>query len=174
MALDDLGLPQYPRSLVGRALGYLARTQQRDGAHPSLWFRDATHGTGIEIERQGDELLLHLPAAVTFQINRFDIQPQFRPTLDQVAQTLNNFPSTFVDVYGHTDPSGGDAINIPLSNNRARAVADYLAMRGVNPARIASQGFGSSRPLPGNTNATEAERQANRRVEIRIVPVEQS
>jgi len=76
-----------------------------------------------------------------------------------------------VDVYGHTDPSGGDAINIPLSENRARSVADYLTMRGVSQARIASHGFGSSRPLPDNYNRTESERQANRRVEIRIVPL---
>jgi outer membrane protein OmpA-like peptidoglycan-associated protein len=135
--------------------------------------RRRTEGTGIVVERQGDEILLHLPAAVTFPVNRFDIQPQFRPTLDQVAATLSDFPNTFVDVMGHTDPSGGDAINIPLSQNRAQSVANYLAQRGVNSARIAAQGYGSSRPLPGNTNATAAEREANRRVEIRIVPIQQ-
>jgi outer membrane protein OmpA-like peptidoglycan-associated protein len=74
-----------------------------------------------------------------------------------------------IDVYGHTDPSGGDGINIPLSQNRAQSVATYLAQRGVNSARIATQGFGSSRPIADN--GTEAGRAANRRVEIRIVPV---
>ncbi len=151
-------------ALAGGAIGaYMDRQEQE--------LRRRTAGTGIEVERQGDELVLHLPAAVTFAVNRYDIQPQFRATLDDVARTLADYPQTLVDVYGHTDPSGGDAINVPLSQNRARAVADYLALRGVNQARIASQGFGSSRPLPGNMNRTEAERQENRRVEIRVVPL---
>jgi len=151
-------------ALAGGAIGAYMDRQERE-------LRERTAGTGIEVERQGDELILHLPAAVTFPINRYDIQPQFRGTLDNVARTLAEYPQTLVDVYGHTDPSGGDAINIPLSQNRARSVADYLAQRGVDPNRIASQGFGSSRPLPGNYNRTEAERQANRRVEIRVVPL---
>lgn len=151
-------------ALAGGAIGaYMDRQEQE--------LRRRTAGTGIEVERQGDELVLHLPAAVTFPINRYDIQPQFRATLDDVARSLADYPQTLVDVYGHTDPSGGDGINIPLSQNRARSVADYLTLRGVDPARIASQGYGSSRPLPGNYNRTEAERQANRRVEIRIVPL---
>lgn len=134
--------------------------------------RRQTAGTGIDIERQGDELLLRMPSAITFPINSYQIQPQFQATLDEVARTLAAYPSTYIDVYGHTDPSGGDAINIPLSKNRAQSVANYLAARGVNSARIATQGFGSAQPLPGNDNSTEAERAANRRVEIRIVPVE--
>jgi outer membrane protein OmpA-like peptidoglycan-associated protein len=153
-------------AIAGGAIGaYIDRQEQE--------LRRRTAGTGIVVERQGNELLLHLPAAVSFQVNRYDILPQFRPTLDQVAQTLAEFESTYVDVYGHTDPSGGDAINVPLSQNRAQSVANYLSQRGVNPARIMAQGFGSSRPLPGNMNATAEERAANRRVEIRIVPIEQ-
>ena len=112
-----------------------------------------------------------MPAGITFPINSYEVQPQFHDTLDQVAQTLTSYSSTLIDVYGHTDPSGGDAINLPLSRNRAQAVANYLAGRGVQPARIATQGFGSSQPLAGNDNSSEAERSANRRVEIRIVPV---
>jgi outer membrane protein OmpA-like peptidoglycan-associated protein len=73
-----------------------------------------------------------------------------------------------IDVYGHTDPSGGDAINIPLSQNRAQSVANYLARQSVNPVRIATQGFGSSRPVADN--GTETGRAQNRRVELRVVP----
>ncbi|HWH17139.1 MAG TPA: OmpA family protein [Allosphingosinicella sp.] len=150
-------------AIAGGAVGaYMDRQEQE--------LRRQTAGTGVVIERQGDELLLTMPAGITFPINSYQIQPQFYGTLDQVARTLAAYPSTLIDVYGHTDPSGGDRINIPLSQNRAQAVANYLAQRGVNPARMATQGFGSSRPLPGNNNATEAERAANRRVEIRIVP----
>jgi outer membrane protein OmpA-like peptidoglycan-associated protein len=154
-------------ALAGAAVGVYMDRQERE-------LRDKTAGTGVEIDRQGNELLLTMPSGITFPINSCDIQPQFRGTLDQVAQTLATYPSTLIDVYGHTDPSGGDRINIPLSQNRAQSVANYLAQRGVQPTRIATRGFGSVQPLPGNSNATEAERAANRRVEIRIVPVEQA
>ncbi len=153
-------------ALADAAVGVYMDRQERE-------LRDKTAGTGVEVERQGNELLLTMPSGITFPINSYEVQPQFQDTLDQVAQTLGSYPSTLIDVYGHTDPSGGDSINVPLSRNRAQAVANYLASRGVAPARIATQGFGSSQPLAGNDNSTEAERSANRRVEIRIVPVEQ-
>ena len=154
-------------ALAGAAVGVYMDRQERE-------LRDRTAGTGVEIDRQGNELLLTMPAGITFPINSYEVQPQFHATLNQVAQTLASYESTLIDVYGHTDPSGGDAINMPLSRNRAQAVANYLAGRGVQPSRIATQGFGSSQPLAGNDNSSEAERAANRRVEIRIVPVEQS
>lgn len=151
-------------TIAGGAIGaYMDRQEQE--------LRRQTAGTGVVIEREGDELLVSVPAGITFPINSYEIQPQFRPTLDQIAQTLANYPSTFVDVHGHTDPSGGDRINIPLSQNRAQSVANYLAQRGVNPARIATQGHGSSQPIADNS--TEAGRQQNRRVDIRIIPVQQ-
>ena len=148
-------------AIAGGAAGaYMDRQEQE--------LRRRTAGTGVVVERQGDELLLTMPAGITFPVNSFQIQPRFYGTLEQVAQTLAAYPSTLVDVYGHTDPSGGDQINIPLSQNRAEAVATYLGQRGVNRARIATQGFGSSRPIADNS--TEAGRAQNRRVEIRIVP----
>ena len=153
-------------ALAGAAVGHYMDRQEKE-------LREKTAGTGVEVERQGNELLLTMPSGITFPINSYEVQPQFKATLDQVAQTLTSYPSTLIDVYGHTDPSGGDSINIPLSRNRAQSVAKYLATKGVQPARIATQGFGSSQPLAGNDNSTEAERAANRRVEIRIVPVEQ-
>jgi outer membrane protein OmpA-like peptidoglycan-associated protein len=153
-------------AVAGAAVGAYMDKQERE-------LRQRTAGTGVEIARLGDELLLTVPSGITFPINSYQIQPQFLGTLDQVAQTLASYPSTMIDVYGHTDPSGGDAINIPLSQNRAQSVVNYLAGRGVTTVRMRAQGFGSSQPLPGNRNATEAERAANRRVEIRIVPVEQ-
>ena len=148
-------------TIAGGAAGQYMDRQERE-------LRQRTAGTGVVVQRQGDELLLTVPAGITFPINSYQIQPQFYTTLDQVSQTLAAYPQTLVDVYGHTDPSGGDQINIPLSQNRAEAVADYLGRRGVAPARIATQGFGSSRPIADNS--TETGRAQNRRVEIRIVP----
>jgi outer membrane protein OmpA-like peptidoglycan-associated protein len=135
--------------------------------------RRKTQGTGVVVEREGDELLLTMPSGITFPVNSAQIQPQFYSVLDQVATTLTAYPSTLIDVYGHTDPSGGDRINIPLSQNRAESVASYLTQRGVDRSRIATRGFGSSQPLAGNNNATESERAANRRVEVRVVPIQQ-
>ena len=151
-------------AVAGAAIGTYMDKQEAD-------LKRQTAGTGVVVEREGDELLLTMPAGITFPINSAEIQPQFRGTLDQVAQTMNAYPSTLIDVYGHTDPSGGDQINIPLSQRRAESVANYLVARGVNRTRIATQGFGSSQPIADNS--TEAGRSQNRRVEIRIVPIQQ-
>ncbi len=148
-------------TIAGAAVGQYMDKQERE-------LRQKTAGTGVVVERQGDELVLSMPAGITFPVNSYQIQSQFYPTLNEVAQTLAAYPQTLIDVYGHTDPSGGDAINIPLSRNRAESVAGYLAQRGVNRARIATQGFGSSQPIADNS--TEAGRAQNRRVEIRVTP----
>ena len=148
-------------TLAGAAVGQYMDKQERE-------LRQKTEGTGVVVERQGDELVLSMPAGITFPINSYQIQPQFYGTLNQVGSTLAAYPQTLIDVYGHTDPSGGDAINVPLSKNRAESVASYLGQQGVNRARIATQGFGSSQPIADN--GTETGRAQNRRVEIRIVP----
>jgi outer membrane protein OmpA-like peptidoglycan-associated protein len=150
-------------AVAGGAIGaYMDRQEQE--------LRRRTAGTGVVVEREGNELLVTVPAGITFPINSYEIQPQFRPTLDQIAQTLASYPSTYVDIHGHTDPTGGDRINIPLSQNRAQSVANYLSGRGVASQRIATQGHGSSQPTADNS--TEAGRAQNRRVDIRIIPIE--
>jgi outer membrane protein OmpA-like peptidoglycan-associated protein len=151
-------------AVAGAAIGTYMDRQEAE-------LRRKTEGTGVVVEREGDELLLTMPSGITFPINSAQIQPQFYSVLDQVAQTLATYPSTLIDVYGHTDPSGGDAINVPLSRNRAESVANYLTQRGVNRARIATQGFGSSQPIADN--GTESGRQQNRRVELRVTPIQQ-
>ncbi len=148
-------------TIAGAAVGQYMDRQERE-------LRRQTEGTGVVIDRQGDELLLRMPAGITFAFNRSDVQPQFRSTLDQVAQTLAAYPQTLIDVYGHTDNVGSDAYNQTLSESRARSVADYLAARSVQPARMATQGYGETQPIADN--AAEAGRAQNRRVEIRIVP----
>jgi len=150
--------------LAGGAVGHYMDRQEQE-------LRRQTAGTGVEIERHGDELVLTMPSGITFDVDRYDIQPQFRPTLDQVAQTLTAYPQTMIDIYGHTDSTGSDAHNQGLSENRARSVATYLDSHGVQPVRIATRGFGETQPVADN--ATDPGRAANRRVEIRIAPVEQ-
>ncbi len=156
------GIGAVAGGLVG---AYMDRQEQE--------LRRQTANTGVVVERAGDELLLTMPSGITFAHDRYDIQPQFQTTLDQIAQTLLAYPSTMIDVYGHTDSTGSDAYNQALSERRAQAVANYLIARGVQPARIATRGYGETRLLI-NPERSEADRQANRRVEIRIVPVQQN
>ena len=100
------------------------------------------------------------------------MQPQFQRTLDQVADTLSQYNQTYIDVYGHTDSTGSDAYNQTLSERRARSVADYLAGHGVQTARIGTRGYGETQPIASND--TDAGRAANRRVEVKIVPITQN
>ncbi|HEX8192463.1 MAG TPA: OmpA family protein [Allosphingosinicella sp.] len=149
-------------AIAGGAVGqYMDRQEQE--------LKRRTAGSGVVVERQGDELVLTMPSGITFAHNQADVQAQFRPVLDEVAQTLVSYPSTLIDVLGHTDSTGTDAYNQGLSERRAQAVSSYLGSRGVQQVRIAARGYGESQLLV-NPEQTEADRQANRRVEIRIVP----
>lgn len=125
----------------------------------------ATQGTGVEVTQTADNRLkLEIPSDISFATNRADIQPNFRPVLDRFAASLVEHPYTNVTIIGHTDSTGSDAINNPLSVNRAASVRDYLTVRGVNPQRIAIDGRGSREPVAPND--TEYNRARNRRVEI--------
>ncbi len=149
-------------AIAGTAVGGYMDRQERE-------LRAKTAGTDVQVVRRGDDIVLNMPSGITFATNSYSIQPQFRRTLDQVAATLAEYRQTYIDVYGHTDSTGGDAVNVPLSQNRAGAVADYLSDRGVEKPRIGVEGFGASQPIA--SNETPEGRQQNRRVEIRIVPV---
>ena len=123
----------------------------------------ATAGTGIEVARtQDNQLQVNVPSDLSFDIGRADIKPALRPVLDQFAQGLD--PKMRVRIVAHTDSTGNDAINDPLSVQRATSVRNYLSNRGVDPARTEVQGRGSREPVADNT--TEAGRAMNRRVEI--------
>lgn len=125
----------------------------------------STQGTGVQVSQTADnQLKLEVPSDVSFAVGRADIQAGFRPILDRFAASLNQNPVTRVTIIGHTDSTGSDAINNPLSVNRAASVRDYLVARGVAANRIAIDGRGSREPIADN--ATEAGRAKNRRVEI--------
>ena len=149
-------------AIAGAGVGAYMDKQERE-------LRQRTAGTDVQVIRQGDELVLNMPSGITFATDSATVQPQFRPTLDQVASTLSQYKQTYIDVYGHTDSTGSDAYNQTLSERRATSVADYLSSHGVQSARIATRGFGESQPVASND--TEDGRSANRRVEIKIVPV---
>ena len=151
-------------ALAGGAVGAYMDRQEAE-------LRRQTAGTGVDVIRSGDDLILRMPSGITFPVDSYAIQPQFQQTLNEVARTLGTYNQTYIDVLGHTDSTGSDAYNQTLSVNRAQSVADYLSARGVARARIGVRGFGETQPIA--TNATEAGRAQNRRVEIKVVPVTQ-
>lgn len=125
----------------------------------------ATAGTGVSVTQTADnQLKLDIPSDVSFDTGRADIRPSLRPILDQFASGLRDQPNTEIRIIGHTDSTGSDAINYPLSEQRAASARDYLAARGVDYRRIVTAGRGSREPIADNN--TEAGRSKNRRVEI--------
>lgn len=125
----------------------------------------ATAGTGVAVVQTPDnQLKLNIPSDISFDTGRADIKPNLRPILDQFASGLSAQPNTEVRIIGHTDNTGSDAVNDPLSLQRASSTRDYLSARGVDPQRVMINGRGEREPVADN--ATEAGRAKNRRVEI--------
>lgn len=148
-------------ALGGAAVGsYMDRQQRAMEAELS--------GSGVGVARQGDNLVLRMPSDVTFATNQSNIEPRFEATLADVAGVLRQYDRSVVDIVGHTDSSGGDAINQPLSERRAIAVADALIREGVIRERLFVAGRSANEPVA--SNATVEGRAQNRRVEILIRP----
>jgi outer membrane protein OmpA-like peptidoglycan-associated protein len=127
----------------------------------------ATAGTGVGVSQTPDnQLKLDIPSDVSFATGRSDISSSFAPILNQFATSLNQNQVTTVSIIGHTDSTGSDAINNPLSVDRANAARDYLVSRGVARNRIMTEGRGSREPIADNSNAQT--RAKNRRVEVYV------
>ncbi|QEA12722.1 OmpA family protein [Comamonas flocculans] len=127
----------------------------------------ATQGTGVAVTQTADNRLkLDIPSDISFATGRSDIQPNFRPVLERLARSLRANPGTEVLIIGHTDSTGSDAINDPLSLQRATSTRNFLADRGVNPMRVQVDGRGSYEPIASNDSAEGRAR--NRRVEIYV------
>ncbi len=130
--------------------------------------RQQTAGTGVEVTRQGDDIILNMPGRVTFATDSAQITPAFYSTLDQVTATITEYQDTRVRVAGHTDSTGSDSYNQQLSERRAQAVASYLTGSGVANTRVTTVGYGETQPIASNETADG--RQQNRRVEIVLSP----
>lgn len=125
----------------------------------------ATQGTGVAVSQTPDnQLKVSIPSDVSFDTGSAAIKPNMRPILDQFASGLANQPNTEIRVVGHTDNTGGDAVNDPLSVQRAASVRDYLSARGVGPERVTIAGMGERQPIADNS--TPQGRAQNRRVEM--------
>lgn len=151
---------------IGAALGALGGyVWSRQMEDKKRQMEAATAGTGTQVSQTADnQLKLSIPNDISFASGKSDIQPRLKPILDQFAQGVNQQASMEVKIVGHTDNTGSDAINNPLSVRRAESARDYLVSRGVAASRISTEGRGSREPIADN--ATEAGRARNRRIDI--------
>ncbi|MGM0633629.1 MAG: OmpA family protein [Pseudomonadota bacterium] len=148
---------------IGAGIGAYMDAQETE-------LRETLEGTGVRVQRVGDELELIMPGNITFPVDGYSIRGDFRPVLDSVAEVLYKFTDTRLMVTGHTDSTGSRDYNYGLSERRANSVANYLASQGVDQDRLITSGMGPDEPIAGND--TEQGRAENRRVELRIVAVE--
>ena len=132
---------------------------------------EAQLGNNAEVERIGEGIKVTFESGILFQTGKADLNVSSKEALTKFAKTLIEYPDTDVMIYGHTDITGSDAINQPLSENRANSVKRFLVGEGVASSRITTQGMGSSAPIASND--TEAGKQQNRRVEIAITANEE-
>ncbi|MEE2525375.1 OmpA family protein [Hyphobacterium sp. HN65] len=148
-------------ALAGGAIGnYMDRQEQA--------MRERLRDSGVGVRRQGNDILLIMPGDVTFATNSSDIEPRFYQVLNDVAEVLNQYPATYVDVIGHADSTGAADYNQRLSERRAQSVAGYLIGQQVLRDRFYVGGMGETAPIASND--TPDGRAMNRRVEIRVRP----
>lgn len=146
--------------LIGAGVGAYMDVQETE-------LRQQLQGTGVQIQRNGDQLALIMPGNITFATNDYSVRPDFEPVLNSVGAVLYKYSDTRIRVIGHTDSTGSADYNYNLSNRRAASVANFLASHGLDQGRIISQGMGPDHPIADNT--TPQGRAQNRRVELEIV-----
>lgn len=169
-ATGDDSSDRRKRALIGAGVGALA------GAGVGVYMdrqeaqlRSELSGTGVEVDRRGEDIVLNMPGNITFATDSSSIRPDFYSVLDGVGRVLDQNEKTVIEVDGHTDSQGAESYNEALSQRRAQSVADYLMQQGIDPLRIITRGYGETRPVA--TNESAAGRQQNRRVEMTLTPI---
>jgi len=148
---------------IGGGIGYYMDSQEAE-------LRRKLRGSGVSVERVGNNVNLIMPGNITFGSGRAAIASDFYEVLDSVAIVLKEYDKTLVVVAGHTDSDGAASYNQTLSEERANSVSGYLKSQGVNKIRLEPVGFGETQPLVANTSV--ANKAQNRRVEITLLPAE--
>ncbi len=148
---------------LGGGAGYYMDVQEAK-------LRDKMKGTGVSVTRQGDNIVLNMPNNVTFDSSSSTLKPAGANTLTGVAMVLKEYPKTAVNIIGYTDSTGGQALNMRLSQQRADGVGSALITQGVAGNRVHTSGAGPANPIA--SNSTEAGKAQNRRVEITLSPLQ--
>jgi len=130
--------------------------------------KEQLQGTGVQVQREGDNLRLIMPGNITFQTDSYNLRSDFYPVLNSVGTVLAKYADTTLRVTGHTDSTGSRSYNQTLSERRAGSVADYLVTREVGRSRMLVQGMGPDQPIADN--GSDAGRAQNRRVELYVLP----
>lgn len=147
---------------AGAGYGYYVDRQEAE-------LRRAMQGTGVDVQRDGDNLTLVMPGNVTFATDSATISGSFYSTLNNLAQSFRQYDQSTIDIVGHTDSTGAYQYNMDLSRRRAQSVASYLQNQGVDYSRMNVRGMGPDQPVA--SNADSYGRQQNRRVEINLRPM---
>jgi len=148
--------------LAGGAVGGYMDYQEKK-------LREKLAGTGVSVKRVGDDIYLNMPGNLTFATDHAEIRADFYDVLNSVVLVLNKYDKTLIEITGHTDSTGTSAHNQQLSEARAQSVAAYFKSQQVVSQRLITEGFGEKFPIASNDTADG--RQANRRVELRLVPL---
>jgi outer membrane protein OmpA-like peptidoglycan-associated protein len=149
-------------ALAGGAVGNYMDRQEME-------LREELAGSGVSVTRVGDNITLNMPGNITFATDSADLSSDFYDVLNSVSKVLNEYNKTVIEVAGHTDSTGSDTYNQSLSERRAASVAAYLKSQKIMSERVITVGMGESRPVADN--ASSEGRQANRRVELTLVPL---
>ncbi|MEO1595752.1 MAG: OmpA family protein [Pseudomonadota bacterium] len=166
----DDAVERRQRALIGAGVGALAGGAiggYMDRQEAEL--RAQLESSGVSVTRIGDQITLNMPGNVTFASDSSNINPSFYEVLGSVSVVLQKYQSTVIEVAGHTDSDGSVEYNQALSERRADSVAAYLRSQQVMGERIITLGQGELRPVA--SNATASGKQANRRVELTLVPL---
>jgi outer membrane protein OmpA-like peptidoglycan-associated protein len=122
--------------------------------------------SGVIVKRERDQLTLIMPTDVVFDFDKADIKDEFKPLMDTLQEALSIYTGVTVKIDGHTDNVGTYDYNLNLSQKRAESAKEYLVSKGIKKGRIITEGLSFSKPVA--SNATEKDREKNRRIEIII------
>ena len=159
---DKMGQAAAIGAVLGGGAGVLLDNKEKR-------LRQELAGTGVDVGRNPDGSINLVMPSVTFASNSASIQPRFQSALNDVANVLREGGTSnqlALVIHGHIDNTGTDAINNPLSQNRANSVLSYLSSHGISSARMTARGYGSTSPIADNSSASG--REQNRRVEITV------
>lgn len=148
---------------IGAGAGYYMDKQEAALRHQLM-------DSGISVVRNGNEITLVMPGNITFETGKANIQGNFESTLNSLALVLEEFNKTAIQIVGHTDSTGSQGLNQTLSEQRADSVELALQARKIASGRIHASGQGPRSPIASNDTAEG--RQANRRVELKLLPLD--